>query len=335
MTPLAGPRLGMARLAVQLVAFVVLVYGGLVLGHYTAQKLSNALPALSCAFDQNDGAYCALLPLQHQMHHRVGEGAARAGALAWEMLLPTAFTLVSFFLLFVVLGKAFCGWICPLGTLQEAIGRVGRRFGLAARPLGQTAVSRLRPVKWGVLGGLVLVLPLLAGLGIAPHAAGDAYCQLCPSRIAMTLANGDPTQMAVPRDDAWALGFAAGRNFLLGFVLVGALSLRQPFCRVCPMLALHALMRRLAFMRLVKRRHDGCASCGLCVRACPMDIPEVQQRHGPRAYAEDCTLCGRCVQFCPADGVLRLSFGPLPLAVSDAASFRAQTRREKPDGSRR
>ncbi|MBF0374265.1 MAG: 4Fe-4S binding protein [Alphaproteobacteria bacterium] len=331
MTPLAGPRLGTTRLAVQLVAFAVLVYGGMVLGHYTAQKLSNALPALSCAFDQNDGAYCALLPLQHQMHHRVGEGAARAGALAWEMLLPTAFTLLSFFLLFVVLSKAFCGWICPLGALQEMIGRLGRRFGLPARSVG----TRLRPIKWGVLGGLVLVLPLLAGLGVAPHAAGDAYCQLCPSRIAMTLVNGDVSQMAVPQDDWWSLGFAAGRNFILGFVLVAALSMRQPFCRICPMLALHALTRRLSPMRLVKRQHDGCATCGLCVRACPMDIPEVQQRHGPRAYSEDCTLCGRCVQFCPADGVLKLSFGPLPLASSDAASFRAQTRREKPDGARR
>ena len=227
--------LGRVRLSVQLIMLVFLLYGGAVLGHYLADKVSGALPSLSCAYDQQNAGYCVLIPLQHQLHHRVGEGIVALQSISLELFLPLFFTLLSFFLFFVVLNKAFCGWICPLGTVQELMYRLGRWAGRPMHRLEPGKVGRVRPVKWIMLLAMVFTLPLLAGLGVAPHAAGDAYCQVCPSRIITTLATADTEQLAV-KTSAWAdVVFGVLRAFLTGFVIMSALVVRQPCCLIGPL----------------------------------------------------------------------------------------------------
>lgn len=324
--------LGRLRLAVQLVMLLVTVWGSALVGHYAAEKLSKALPSLSCAHDQANGAYCVLIPLQHQMHHRVGELIRQTGQFALTMLLPLVFTLLAFYVFYFFLGKAFCGWVCPLGTVQEWLYRLGRLLRRPFRRLPETAVRRLRPLKWVLLLFLVLGLPLAAGLGVTPHATGDAFCQVCPSRLATTLLTGDGEQAAIRTGGALDFAFGALANTLFGFVVVASLAARQPFCRICPLLAVNAAFQRLSPMRLVKRPHDKCAKCGICAKACPMDIPEIWHESGSKAFSEDCTLCGRCAEYCPDDGVIQLKFGPARLFASSRAYYKARVKHESPQG---
>jgi formate hydrogenlyase subunit 6/NADH:ubiquinone oxidoreductase subunit I len=318
---------------VQLAMLWFMVYGSVVVGHYMADKISGALPALSCAYDKNNGGYCVLIPLQHQMHHRIGEGLVRAQAITTEMVLPVAMTLVTFFAFFVVLNKAFCGWVCPLGTVQELLGKIGRRLRLPVRRLEDKRLARVRPVKWVMLLAPVLVLPLLAGLGVLPHSLGNPYCDVCPSRLATTLLTADTEQVALRTNGVIEFGLGAIANTLFGFVLVAAFAVRQPFCRICPMLALHAVFRRLAPLRLVKRQHDRCDKCGICAKACPMDIHEIAAEHGRKAFHDDCTLCGRCAEFCPDDGVIQIKLGPLALFKASRDYYTRRKKQEAPDGT--
>lgn len=330
------PTLARFRFAVQLLMLFVTVYGSIVVGHYTAEKISGALPALSCAYDMQNGGYCVLVPTQHQIHHRIGEGIVRAQQLTFQIVLPLLMTFATFFAFFFVIGKAFCGWVCPLGTLQELLGRVGRRFGIGLRrftPGDLGRVQRVRPVKWLILLGLVFLLPLLTGLGVTPHALGNPYCDVCPARIATTLLTGSTEQLAVAMDDRVSLALGATANFLFGFVIIGALAVRQPFCRICPLLAFNSLAQRLSPMRLVKTRHANCGSCRICSDACPMDIPEISQAEGRKAYNEDCTLCGRCAEYCPQDGTIQLKWGPLSLFASSRAYYKKKLALELPDGT--
>lgn len=324
--------LGRVRHGVQLVSLVLLVWGSHLVGYYMADKLSHALPALACAYNQQTGAYCVLVPFQHQVNHRIGGGLAATQGLTWEMVLPTLLTFGSFFILFFVLNKAFCGWICPLGTIQAWLAILGRRLRVGIRRLHDRGLQLMRPWKWVLLGGLVFMLPLLVGLGFLPSALGNSFCQICPSRMATTLLSGSAEHMAVPHAAWLDYSLAALRNFFFGFIVIAALSIRLPFCRICPMLALHASLRRLSPFRLVKVANQRCQRCGICAKACPMDIPEISQKHGAQAFHADCILCGRCAEFCPDDGVISLRWGPFNLFSSQKEYARSRLRSEKPDG---
>ncbi|MEY2631946.1 MAG: hypothetical protein RIR00_600 [Pseudomonadota bacterium] len=326
------PHLTRLRQCVQILMLFLTVWGANLVGYYAADKISTALPALSCAYDQQNGGYCVLVPLQHQMHHRIGEALVKSQQISQQVILPTLISLVSFALFFFLLGKAFCGWVCPLGTVQEGLNRLGRRLGLRqnALPPGQTA--RIRPAKWFILLGLVFLVPLLAGMGVAPHSLGNPYCDVCPSRIVTTLLTANPDEFAVNQGDSVKFALGALGNTLFGFVIIAALALRQPFCRICPMLAMNALARHVSLTRLSKVAHDKCEKCGICHKACPMDIHEIHREHGRRAYHDDCTLCGRCVEYCPDDGVLSIRFGPWKVFQSRRDYYKQRIRRESPEG---
>lgn len=330
------PTLSRFRFIVQIAMLFVTVYGSVFVGTYMADKISNNLPALSCAYDQMNGGYCVLIPTQHILHHRIGEAMVRAQQLTFSMVLPLLMSFVSFFAFFFIFGKAFCGWICPLGTLQEIIGKIGRRFGVGLRrveagDLGE--VKQVRPVKWMILLGLVFLLPLTTGLGVTPHTLGNPYCDICPSRIATTLLTGNTEQLALRLGDNVSFSLGAIANLLIGFMLIGALAIRQPFCRICPLLAFNAVFQRLSPMRLSKKMHENCGKCGICTEACPMDIPEIAKEEGRKAYNEDCTLCGRCAEYCPQDGVIQMKWGPFALFSSSREYYKTKVKGELPDGT--
>jgi ferredoxin len=99
------------------------------------------------------------------------------------------------------------------------------------------------------------------------------------------------------------------------------------------MLSFNAVFQRLSPMRLVKRQHDKCDKCGICAKACPMDIHEIAREHGSKAFHEDCTLCGRCVEFCPDDDVIQMKWGPVPLFKSSREYYKRRMKGEMPDGT--
>ncbi|MCU7813181.1 MAG: 4Fe-4S binding protein, partial [Candidatus Thiodiazotropha sp. (ex Notomyrtea botanica)] len=228
-------NLSTIRKLVQIAAFVFFVYGGVITGYYLEDKISGALPALSCAYDQQGADLCTLIPIQHQMDHRLGEAIAKGGNLVMGIM-PTLITLGTFLLLFVFLNKAFCGWVCPLGTFQEFLHMIGQKIGLTRREsVDEGLVNRIRPVKWFILLLLVFGFPLLAGIGMVNHDLGDPFCRICPSRILTTLATGDTSQLYVDTANTTTIVLSLLADFLFGLMVALALTVRQPFCRICPM----------------------------------------------------------------------------------------------------
>ena len=151
----------------------------------------------------------------------------------------------------------------------------------------------------------------MAGIGMVNHDLGDPFCNICPSRILTTLATGDASQLHVDTASSTTIVLSLLADFLFGLMLALALTVRLPFCRICPMLALHASFRKLGLLRLVKTATPRCDRCGLCAKACPMDIREIHTDMDRRNVTfEDCTRCGRCVEFCPDKHVLQLKYAP-------------------------
>jgi formate hydrogenlyase subunit 6/NADH:ubiquinone oxidoreductase subunit I len=195
-------------------------------------------------------------------------------------------------------------------------------------------VDRIRPVKWFMLLVLVFGFPLLTGMGMLNHDFGDPFCRICPSRILTTLATGETNQLVVDTANATTIFFSLLADFMFGLMIALAMTVRQPFCRICPMLAMHAVFRKIGLLKLVKNGTPRCEKCGLCAKACPMDIREIHTDMEKRDVTfEDCTLCGRCVEFCPDEKALQLKYAFVPVFSSSPAYFKgrkkAQTQWEK------
>lgn len=326
------PTLGRFRFTVQIIMLFVTVYGGALLGTYAVDRISQALPSLSCAYDKMTGDQCILIVTQHQLHHRIGEALVNARHIAINVFIPTLISVGTFFAFFFFLNKAFCGWVCPMGTVQELIYRIGRRLGRPLNRFEPGNVHKVRPVKWLMLLVLVLGLPLLAGMGLAADGLGAPYCQVCPSRLATTLLTLDAEQIAVQTSNGIGFFLTATANALFGFVIIAALAARQPFCRICPLLSWNALFQKLSPMRLVKRQHEKCEKCSICQIACPMDIHEIGREHGSKAFHEDCTLCGRCAEYCPDDDVIQIKFFGIRLFGSGREYYKKRVKQESPEG---
>jgi len=316
-------NLSIVRKLVQLGMFLFLVYGSSIVGFYAADKISNALPSLACAYDTETADYCTLIPFQHQMGHRVGRVIAAGGDVV-KAFVPFLITLVTFLGIFILLNKAFCGWICPLGFFQEVVTMIGQKLGLnKTESLDEPLVKRIRPVKWIMLSVLIFGLPILSGIGFVSHDLGDPFCQICPSRILTTLATGSSDQLYVDTSTPTFMTLSILGDFIFGLMIALALTIRQPFCRICPMLALHAVFKKIGLVRLVKNAKPRCEKCGLCAKACPMDIKEIHtDMTNKDVLFSDCTLCGRCVEFCPDKDVLQMKYAFMPIISADPQYFK-------------
>lgn len=299
---------------IQLASFVVLIYGG-----YAAINISDRLPTFACGFVQEGkGGTCYLLPLQHQMH------------IPWESIiswrgLGILTGLLTFLAWLVVLNKAWCGYICPLGTLQDWMTKLRQRLGIRFSSYSADTFRRLKEVKY-ILLLLLLIIPFgmansLFGLPKIPADMATPFCQICPGRTLLPLFTGDFSQLTVDFSTKTAMVMTALGMLVTGLFLVGAFVNKRFFCFFCPMSALHFIFSKFAFLKL-KKDGSKCTRCGDCYRVCDMQIKEIADDVITRdIMRDDCMLCLKCVAACPEDKCLEVKFLGIPVYQSTEEGF--------------
>jgi ferredoxin-type protein NapH len=206
----------------------------------------------------------------------------------------------------LMLGRAICGWVCPLGFFLDIAGRfIGRR---------ETMGRRLPLVKFAVLG-LVVCSGLL--IGILGLGTVLPFCSTaCLGGILYGLI---PYYGTTAVSGLGQLLFAGGTliafhaSVLLVFYFASRTYTARFFCRVvCPMGAFLGLFNRISLVKVV---HDAnaCTGCGECKRHCPMDLDLSQNDF---QTATNCIRCGACVNLCPA-GARTWSFLPKRQKLQD------------------
>jgi polyferredoxin len=216
-------------------------------------------------------------------------GVLYAG-LAWA-LLTVALTLL--------LGRVFCGWVCPLGTLNQLMGWLGKRLIPKRERLALNRPHRLQGLKHyllffflsGAALGLVsevstLQIGLLDPIALLTRGVGLVFLPLADALPGLIF--------SAPRSTLGA--FAVG-GFLLA-VLLANLWIPRFYCRfLCPLGALLGLLGRHALWR-PGRRIEACTDCGLCERDC-------EGACAPSATIQraDCVLCMNCLDAC-GDGAI-------------------------------
>ena len=195
------------------------------------------------------------------------------------------FILLAALAIALLLKKAFCSWICPVGTLSEGLWRLGRRLFGRNLDLPRWADLPLRGLKYLLLGLFLwavwgMEVPMLeAFLNGTYNAVADIRMYLFFAHLA-------------------GLGLA-----IILFLVLFSLVVENPWCRyLCPYGALLGLTS-LASPLKIKRSSSTCIDCKLCTKACPARI----QVHALNTVQSDeCSACYRCVAVCPVQGTLQM-----------------------------
>jgi ferredoxin len=191
------------------------------------------------------------------------------------------------------LGRFFCGFACPLGTINQATGWLARRGLTLAGRLEANRHRRAQAWKYYFLAfflalagmgsvqtGLIDPLPLLhrsVNLALLPLADNG-----------LGLLSGEPRFYA----SAWFIGV-----IFLGVVGLN-LVLPRFFCRfICPLGALFGLLGRFSPWRIGKTS-DKCGDCCICEEYC-----EGACRPSGTVIIGECVLCMNCLDCCPAGRV--------------------------------
>lgn len=187
----------------------------------------------------------------------------------------------------LLLGRVYCGWICPIGLLMPLIRRL--RGLLSFLELPPRDVRFWKGNKYALLGAAA-VIALLGGLPILHYIYPPAIISRESHSFATVLFD---RAEAGRFDFPW--GFFSGGLIFLGLVSFVEIALAPGFwcATLCPGGALYSALSRFKILR-IKRTKAACVDCDLCDKACPMQLTPMTDKTGG-----ECDACGVCVDVCP------------------------------------
>ncbi|MBC3803307.1 4Fe-4S binding protein [Acetobacterium fimetarium] len=270
------------RWLIMIGSFLALIYGGKLLGQWYSNL---TIPIFACPYNQQQliGSSCYYLAHLSSLF-----------ALAWQDI---AIFFVSLMVSLVVLGRLICGFLCPMGLLQDLAHAMRQGLKIEGLSLNEKLYSRLKPIKW-------TMLLLFLGMSFV----GGNFCNFCPALTVSPAFAGFRVSV-----------FLSG--FMMILVLVSGFFKRRFFCNICPLGYLMGLFHRISLFK-IKKDCQSCTECGACYEACPMGIKEIYtEREKTDVTTADCIMCGACIDKCPENNALSMSFGGIKFYRASRKTF--------------
>lgn len=204
-------------------------------------------------------------------------------------------SLVMFALMFLsslFLGRAWCGWVCPAGGMQEMVEPVNRK------PVNGRKIDWIKWLIWIPWITLIVVMAVRSG----GYASVD---------LAYQTQNGISVAGAPDRPIVFAYVIYYIVIFLFTglAVVVGRRAGCHTVCWMAPFMIIGRWVRNRFGWASLRLQADAsaCTSCRLCTSGCPMslDVNSMVQRENMED--PECILCGTCVDNCKT-GVIRYTF---------------------------
>jgi polyferredoxin len=257
--------------------------------------------------------------------------------------IPLLYILIAWFTLTILLGRFFCGWICPFALIMDIESAIRKAAKIRYRLLSDRLNIALHKSRYIILA-VFLFLPILLWL-IDPPANIDFV-------VIMAKMFGGPFRpysiileplvpFIVPWTGQLTLGSInisypyvgqittfieapIGQIFAVAFVavtLIGSFFIRRVWCRFCPAgVSISALNKFKAFKGLpllhIEKDEQKCPKCGVCKRVCPVQVNDVYEQKGGKIATSQCMLCTRCVEMCPYEDALKVKLGKKPVFKS-------------------
>jgi len=174
-----------------------------------------------------------------------------------------------------IFGRAFCGWACPFGALQDVLAffNKGKR--------------KLRPFTYSKFAMLLFVVVL------AWVTVDTFFCKFCP---AGSLFAAVPAPFFYPSLRLGVFFYVHIATLILTVVLV--LLFSRFWCRyLCPVAPI-GIFNRLSVIT-ISFDSAKCTECLQCLDVCPMGLDKLSDI----GYSSDCILCGKCVEACQTDAL--------------------------------
>jgi len=185
-------------------------------------------------------------------------------------------------ILTLLTGRVFCGWICPLGAVNEYVSAGTRKLGIKKIKLPPAVDKYLRYLKYVIL---LLIIYTTWKFGT------------------LTFRDYDPWAAWMHLSAGWS-EFGYGTAVLFATLFAGVF-IERFWCRcLCPLGAFLAFISKFSLVKVYRDKLK-CINCGKCSVACPVGLTpdkDIIQGNG------ECITCGKCYSACPVDGAMNSGY---------------------------
>jgi polyferredoxin len=181
------------------------------------------------------------------------------------------------------LKKAFCSWLCPIGTLSESLWMLGQKLFKQNITVTKWLDYLLRSLKYLLAFFFIYAvwqmdIPSLKNFIYSP------YNKVADIKMYLFFAN--------------ISSFALWTIILL---IVFSIVIKNFWCRyLCPYGAFLGALSWLSPFKITRNK-SSCIDCELCTEACPANI---KVHKAGRVRSDECSGCHACVAVCPVKNTL-------------------------------
>jgi ferredoxin-type protein NapH len=207
---------------------------------------------------------------------------AAGAVVATDLLLGVAVVTLFYF---IVGGRAFCSWVCPINMVTDSANWLRRVFDIDRAQLKKQPIGR--NIRYWVLG-ISLIVSAVMGLA--------AFEFISP--ISM-----------LHRGIVFGIGF--GWAAVLIIFVFDLFVLKNGWCgHICPLGGFYSLLGKFSFIR-VHHIEENCTLCMKCKVVCPeKQVLHMIGKESIPVLSGECTNCARCIEVCD-DDALRFSIRDL------------------------
>ena len=190
-------------------------------------------------------------------------------------------------------GRSFCGWMCPVGTVQDMLVSLARRLSGGGKRHIRGKRSKAKfpmelPPKVDKYARYLKYVVLLVVLIASVNAVYPPLREICPARALFSFELGAPLLVSV----------------LITFIITSML-IKRFWCKyLCPLGAFLAITNKFAPLRVTIDKNK-CVDCGRCEAECPVDIPAIPDN----MRNLECIQCLECVETCSVEDTVVLKLG--------------------------